>query len=200
MPQHPVKRKLEQAILPYMLSAERLRLRPVYLTYGVYSYIHEFLIAIVALGLAPPLLSFFTVDSVNADSQKTVASALDALKKAPAWLAVATVIALMCWIFLKLLINRENVAKRAVLAHSCRKEIRQLYLKLREELQKGDPMPGLLEIQKNITELVDRHVREESWPWDGPAENIESRLQARLDRICQQFEQNWQPVPDVDQR
>jgi len=199
MPTHPVKRKLEQAILPYMVSAEKLKLRPVYVTYGVYNYAHELLVGLVGLGVAPPLLSLFTSEAGATGNQGAVTTALDTQKKAPPWLAVASVIALVIWLLLKLVINRENVAKRAVLARSCRKEMRQLSLNLRDELQKDNPMPGLQEIQETISELVHRHIQEESWPWDGPAENIGRPLQARLETLCHQFEQNWQAPPDMDQ-
>jgi hypothetical protein len=199
MPTHPVKRKLEQAILPYVVSAEKLKRQPAYVTYDVYSYAHELLIAVVALGVAPPLLSLFASDAGSSGNPSTVSSALDALKKAPPWLAVISVVALAIWLLLKLFISRENVAKRAVLARSCRKEMRQLSLNLRDELQSANPMPGLQGIQEAISELVHRHIQEESWPWDGPSDNIDRPLRERLDRLCHQFEQNWLPVPDVDQ-
>jgi hypothetical protein len=199
MPEHPVKLKLQQAILPYVVSAEQLRLQPVYVTYGVYTYIHEFLVALVGLGVAPPLLSLFNTESVAGGSQGTVSAAYDALKKLPNWLALTILGALVGWTLLKLIVAREGVAKRAVLARSCRKEMRQLSVSLREELQKPDPMPGLQHIQQAISEVVHRHVQEESWPWDGPAENIEQRLQKRLDKLCQQFQKNWRAAPEVDQ-
>lgn len=199
MPTHPVKRKLEQAILPYVVSAERLKRQPVYVTYDLYNYAHELLIAIVALGVAPPLLSLFASDAGASENQNRVGSAIDALKKAPPWLAVISIIALAIWILLKLFINRENVAKRAVLARSCRKEMRQLSLNLRDELQRENPMPGLQGIQEAISDLVHRHIQEESWPWDGPSNNIDRPLRERLDTLCDQFEENWLPVPEVDQ-
>lgn len=199
MAEHPVRRKLEQAILPYTVSAERLRMRPVYLTYGVYSYAHELLIAVVGLGIAPPLLSLFSTDFSRPSNRGTIANAVSAWGKAPPWLVAITAIALIVWLLLKILINREDVAKRAVLARSCRKEMRQFTMRLRDELQKSDPMPGLQKIQGAISDLVYHHIQEDLWPWDGPAENIDGSVRAKLERLCKQFGNNWQPAPDVDQ-
>jgi len=56
---HPVERKLEQSILPYFVSAEKLRWQPFYLAYSFYIYTHDLLAALVGVGVSHPLLRVF---------------------------------------------------------------------------------------------------------------------------------------------
>ena len=62
----------------------------------------------------------------------------------------------------------------------------------------GKPMDPERAIRA-VFSIIQRHIAEDSWPWEGPADRIERQVQERLVRLCNEFEQGWLPLPEVDQ-
>lgn len=198
MSDHPVKRKLRQAILPYCVSAQKLKWQPLFLTYGFYAYVHDFLAALVGAGIAPPLIGLFGDGQGGSEGARQITAAVAEFDNIPWYISVAF-FAFLLWTILKVIVTRASGEKRAALAQSCRKEFRRLEARLQSELSQPNPMPALNEIEKEVRALVDRNIAEDAWPWRGPAKGIDEQVEKELDEISRRFEQNWTPVAEVDQ-
>jgi len=189
MPDHPVKRTLVRDVLPYLVSAKRLRRQWFFLLYLIFGYATDLVVALTAIGITAPFLILLT------GTDKDKPSLVTALGSVPSWLYYPALILVVVWIFLRVTFNREDGQKRAVLARSCAQILRQAQANLTTALSKSDPMPALTELlEKSIRPTVDRNIQENSWPWEPFAPRIEAEVQAELNRLCGIYERDWAPV------
>jgi hypothetical protein len=60
MTDHPVKRKLERDVLPYLISARQLRKQWFYRLHTLFGYTTDLVVAFAAIGISSPLLSLLS--------------------------------------------------------------------------------------------------------------------------------------------
>ena len=189
MSDHPVRRKLRGTVIPYVVSAKRLRKQPIYIAHWVHVYTNDLLAAMIGLGLANPVLRLFSGED---------ASAAQVMKSfgETAW-AIPTIVAAVLWALFKIILTRQGAEKRAVLMRSCRTEFETYQFEITETLGAGDPLDGLNEIYERIMGTVKRHLAERAWPWpSGHAPDIDLEVDREVEALCRKYESGWAPPPE----
>lgn len=199
MPSHPVKRTLERDVLPYLVSARRLRRQWFFLLHSIFAYATDLIIALAAIGISTPFLGLLGAPlDAQGDKPPSLTTALGTL---PAWLFLPAGALIIAWVLLRVTFNREDGQKRAVLAKSCTQVLRQAEANLPSALSKADPMPALTELlEKGIRPTVDRNIQENSWPWTPFAPSIELEVRKELERLCGLYESDWAAVDPLRSR
>lgn len=181
----PIVRKLANEILPWFVSAEELRKKPLYRAHLAYSWTRDTLAGLTGFGLSHPLAK-----AINGESSDLGT----ALTKMPFWLYCMTGFAAVSWVVLKAFVTRDDGEKKAMLAASCRKEFMGLNLKLRSALQQPRPLKALVQIQAEVTGIVDRHIAEGSWAFandDILAPKIHEKVRRRVADLVAQHLSSW---------
>lgn len=190
---HPVKRKLRNDILPYLVTARRLRKQWFYLSYVVFGYTTDLLVALGAVGVGWPALSSILVSQEGKNpGSGTVA---EAMASVPAPIAYPLGILLILWVVWRVAFNREDGQKKAVLAKSCSHAMRQAEAKLPRILDDPNPMPAIIKLYEEILiPTLDLGVPEGAWPWAPFAPSVEAEVEKQLSELCQKYESQWAPV------
>jgi hypothetical protein len=201
MPTHPVKRTLERDVLPYLVSARRLRRQWFVLLHSIFGYTTDLVVALTTIGVATPLLALLGTTSNNTHEGTQSPSLSTVLAALPKWLYFPTAVLVLAWIVLRVAFSREEGQKRAVLAKSCTQVLRQAESKLPTALSMPNPMPALTELlEKGIRPTVDRSIQENSWPWTPFAPEIDVEIGKELARLSASYETDWSPVDTGDLR
>lgn len=195
MTDHPVKRKLERDVLPYLISARQLRKQWFYRLHTLFGYTTDLVVAFAAIGISSPLVSLLSsVGSAanNGPKPPTLSSALGPL---PAVVVGPTTVLIVLWVIMRIAFNREDGQNRAVLARSCAQVLRQAEARLHSVLRLPDPMPALIEMaEQRIGPTVDRSIQDSAWPWVPFAPNIDTVVTEEVAVLCMQYERDWAPV------
>jgi hypothetical protein len=193
---HPVRRSLQRDVLPYIVTARRLRKQWFYRLHSIFGYTTDFIVALTAIGVSTPLLTL--IGSVSSAGNKEAAQSpplRDVLSSVPQWLYFPLVFIIITWIVLRVTFNREEGQKRAVLAKSCAQVLRQSEASLHAVLSKSDPMPGITELlEKKIRPTVDRNIQENAWRWVPFAPGIDDEVGKDLEALCSRYEMDWAPI------
>jgi hypothetical protein len=180
---HPVHQKLN-AILPWAVSAQKLRRQPFYVGYRFYSYGRDLAAALVGIGVSFPLLPVLT----NSSAQIPLPQAMAAF---PTWLKIVTGVAAIAWLCLRVFAAHEQWEKRATLARSCVQNFKRFEAKIVHVLNSADPLPVLVEINSDMNAVVDRAIQEEAWPWPGLAPGADTIGRQRAADYAGQFGRQW---------
>lgn len=199
MSDHPVKRKLRNDILPYIVTARRLHRQWFCVLHIVFGYTTDLLVALTAIGVVSPALSaFLATPQVNGSENLTITSLIATVPKKLYYLVISLIIG---WVILRVAFNREEGQKKAVLAKSCRLAMRQAEAKLPRVLDVPDPMPGIIKIYEEVLmPTVDRGVPDGAWPWTPFAPGIDGEVERQLSELCQKYESQWAPVDPIGMR
>jgi len=192
MPSNPVERKLSGVICPWLVSARQLASVPLYIVCIFYAYTYDVPAGLVGVGLSSPVLK-----ALAGNQGSTDAKLLTGITGPMLYLAVAAGVA---WLLLKAVVTREDGEKRSALARSCRREFRQLEARLPQVLQEADPLPALTKMQEEIQTIVDRHIAEGSWVFNGLAPDIKDKVDQMFSQLCAQFGANWTQVPKTEEK
>lgn len=197
MPEHPVQRKLKDQILPWLESAKLLRKQWFYRLYLLFGYTTDITAALATIGIALPLTTLIT-QPLEKEGNSSI---LLHLPRDPVWLYYVSALAVLIWVILRVAFAREDGQKKAVLAKSCCQTMKKAEVKLYHLLAVADPMPELNKlISEQIVPTVDLNTQEGSWPWSGPAPEVEPAVKARLDFFSSKFSANWSPIdPQVSE-
>jgi len=164
-------RSLLSSIILWIVSSEHLGSVAKYRAYSIYTWSGDLAVALTGLGFAHPLLGL--VAGTNAGSEQT--AGLPDLGTTNGALFLLGLFGLLFWAVLKVYVTHGEGVKRATLAQSCRREFHQLRATLPGILAQQDPRAGLIELQKEIQKVIDRHTAEEDWPghWKPVAPGID---------------------------
>jgi len=182
----PVVRKLANEILPWFVSAEELRKKPLYVAHKAYSWTRDTLAGLTGFGLSHPLAKVVAGESTDLGA---------AIAKMPHWLMILTAGAAVSWVVLKAFVTKDDGEKKAMLAASCRKEFMSLNLRLRSALQHQRPLKALVAIQAEVTAIVDRHIAEGSWAFENDdilAPKIHEKVRRRTIDLVTQHLSSWE--------
>lgn len=188
---HYVLKKLANEVLPWMVAGRKLRSLWFVRMSAAYGYIGDGAAALAGLGIGAPvanLLSGQVPPGKNAIEVLTTA--------APAgWLTLG-IVSLIVWIVIRLIIQRENVPARALLARECADNLKALHVKLLSYLSAENPMEKIVEVQKTVDDRVQSAITSRIWPWDPlPDEDIiYGELAKDINSIRVKFMGNW-PAP-----
>jgi hypothetical protein len=160
MSDHPVKKKLRNDILPYLITAKHLNDQWFCRTHRLFGYTTDILVALTALGLIPAVIA--NIFGNNPNDTPTKVSELEALlPKEFHYLYYMMLVLVLAWVILRVAFNQEDGQKRAVLARSCSLSMRHAESKLPHLLGNADPMPGITELyDTSIYPIVDRNIQE----------------------------------------
>lgn len=192
---NPVERKLSDELIPYFVSADRLKFWPPYWVYIAHKYLNEVFVLLIGLGFSNPVLKFLTKGDGAGANQSFGPNVAGSL---PSKLLVVGTLSLVAWGLLKFYIKTTNIETRCTLTQSSRRHFRQLHLQLMRCLSEKDPMPKLTQIQEKVYEIVDRSIVEDAWPYDPVAPHSEDETRNRVDSLVSRFGHNWS-VPAEDQ-
>lgn len=201
MPIHPVKRALGRDLLPYLVSARRLRCQWFFIVHSVFGYTTDLVVALAAIGISAPLFAVLGSVAGPENEAARVPRLSVVLASVPNRLYYPTAGLVILWIILRVAFTREDGQKRAVLAKSCTQVLRRVEASLPKSLSMTDPMPTITELlEKDIRPTVDRGIHENSWPWTPFAPGIDLEVQKELERLCALYESDWAAVDPLDPR
>ncbi len=199
MGDHPVKRKLRNDILPYFATAKRLRRQWFYVSHVVFGYATDLLIALSAVGVGWPAVSTILMNQQEKNSPPGSLAA--AMASVPEYMAYPFGMLLILWIVWRVVFNREDGQKKAVLAKSFTLAMHQAEARLPRILGDPNPMPAITKLYEEILwPTVDRGIQEGAWPWFPIAPEVDKEVEQQLDAICQKYESQWAQVDSPGQR
>jgi len=189
---HYVLRKLAREVLPWIIAGRRLR-RTWYVRLStVAAYVGDSAAALAGLGVGGPLIAAFSKGG------QPVAGTLDAATSSlPAPLVPVGIVALFVWVALRVVMQREDVTARALLAKQCARNMQELNAQLWMALRLTEPMPQITVIQTSLGERVQNAISSGVWPWDPlpPPEDYAVELSKAVDDIRAKFMDKWAPPP-----
>jgi hypothetical protein len=190
---HYVLSKLCDELLPWMISGRRVGSQWFVYLAAFYAYGGDFAAAVAGLGVGAPIVAFAQGKLPSGQN------ALDVLRSAlPPSLFVVGLAALFFWVVVRLVVQREEVVARALLAREFARSINALYAQLWQGLAVADPMPKIVAIQKSVDERVEDAIKNRVWPYDPappPPAHIDGDLKKTVHQIRVQFMSRWAPPP-----
>lgn len=165
-------KQLQDQLVPFIVSAEKLWLRPDYLLFAVYWYLEAVIAATAGAGILPPLLRWSEF-LVNPDLHSV---------KAPYLPSYAVIMAII-FVVGRIYIGRAGLEKRAVLAEVCADEFRELNTELFIAATSGRLKSELPSAIDSALDIVKRHQRAGSWPYNPFAHNITAATERRTAEI-----------------
>jgi hypothetical protein len=187
----PVIIKLRDDILPWVESAKLLRQAWFYRLHVVFGYTTDLTIALGTIGISLPILQVLR-QTEGADDGQGIALA-SALPKDPFWLYAFAFSSVLIWVFLRVLFNREEGQKKAVLARSCVRTMEHVDFKIHQILMTAQPIDALNELlEKTISPTIDRNVQEGSYNVDQfSQELIDGLVEKRLNSLNKRYGSKW---------
>lgn len=201
MADHVVKRTLRRDVLPYLISARQLRRQWFYRVHVVFGYATDLVVALAAIGIGSPLLRLIGTNGEASKGAPDAATFAGAIASVPPVLLYPTTVLILAWVIIRIAFNREDGQRRAVLARSCTRVLRQAEASLPTALGNKYPMQALNEmLEKKIRPTVDRNIQDDSWPWVPFAPRIDADVEREVTALCARFENDWEPIdPDLRQ-
>ena len=201
MPDQQVTRTLQRDVLPYLVSARKLKKQWFYRFYNIFGYTTDIVGALAAIGITSPFLSLLITKDGGSDATTQVPSLAAGLSGVPAFLVYPAGIVIFAWVIIRVAFTREEGQKRAVLARSCIQNLRQVEADLHNVLRGQRPLAALNEmLEKRIRPTVDRNIQETSWPWLPFAPNIQSEIQTDLNSLHTLYQDGWVAGSEPDVR
>ena len=189
---HYVLKKLSDELLPWMIAGRKLGRRWFVRLSGFYGYTADLAAALAGLGIGTPIAA------LASGKTPTGKSAIDVLREAipDGWIWMGAV-ALVAWTLIRLIVLREDVVGRALLARDCARRIRAQRAELWVVLRDANPLAKIAEIQKSIDDTVQDAIKNRVWAWDPlpPAAEMARELQTDVDEIRAKFMAKWAPPP-----
>jgi len=201
MPDPQVKRTLERDVLPYLVSARKLKRQWFYRFHTLFGYTTDLVVALAAIGVSSPLFNLLAAKDAGADAADKTPTLASALAGIPSFLVYPALLVIVAWVIIRVAFTREEGQKRAVLARSCIQNLREAEAELHKLLRVRRPLASLTEmLEKRIRPTVDRNIQESSWPWLPFAPNIQADVQKELNSLCSLYEEEWEPGSEPDIR
>jgi len=188
---HAVEHKVRYEIVPYLVTAERLKLWPPLRIYILYAYLGEFFILLAGFGIAGPVMNFLNPAGAQSSTGKN--SVIDSLVHflGSGYLLIAALSLLVAWGLLKFYIRTEELEKRCNLLRSCMRQCWAMAVDLRGAVAEPNPMPRLLHIQQKLSDLVERNIVERAWVYAPFAPNIGPDVERECEDLIGPFRGNW---------
>jgi hypothetical protein len=108
---------------------------------------------------------------------------------------------LALWVSIRLVVQQQNVAARALLAREYARGFKASFALLLQALAQSDPMPQILLIQKSIADRVQDAIKNDVWPFDPPLPNtprVRRDVYMAIDDFRTRFMPIWQPVTPAE--
>lgn len=191
---HYVLRKLCDQLLPWMISGKIIGRQWFVRLAIVYSYTIDLAAALAGLGIGAPIAAL-----IQGQLPKGQSNALDVLHSVlpPGWFYVGIVAAIF-WIVLRVVVKKQDVERRALLARGYALAMSESYAKLDQALADSEPMPQIRIIQKSVEDRYHDAINKGVWKWDPPfppSAEIETELKETVDYFRSKFMSNWAPPP-----
>jgi hypothetical protein len=154
----------------------------------IYGYTGDLAAALAGLGIGAPVVALM--------SGKQDGNAFEVIRETlPApWIAVGAA-ALVIWVMVRLVVQREDILSRALLARDCAQTMKGLRPELFVSLRQADPMPKITAIQKSVDDSVQNAIKNRVWKWEPlpPQDEIADELKRAVDEIRTNFMHLWRP-------
>jgi hypothetical protein len=198
MPEHPVKLKLQNEMLPYLVTARRLDKQWFYRTHLLFGYTTDILVVLTAIGVISPVYSEIFATNRQAGNATSFSVLTNAF---PSDLYYLILFLVLVWTFLRVAYSRENGQERAVMAKSSQRVMRGVEAELPHVLGNPNPMPDITKLcTESIWPTADRCIQEKAWtswrPSDPLPPDIEREVKSNLEDLCRKYESQWQIVDE----
>jgi hypothetical protein len=192
-----VREILELSIIPYIISAKKLKWQPFYMAHSINSYSRDMLVGLIGVGLSTPVMvavSKALGGPVAANAAGESAAGL--LENIPPGWKSFVIAALVISIALRVYVNQSKAEERAILAKTCSDDIRLASLNLTTILNKSYPDDDLLMMRNQIAAIA----KNKAWPWDyDTAPGINNEVQKRVNDLVARFGAKWTGQPTGQQ-
>jgi hypothetical protein len=192
--QELVRRRLSTGVLTYLRLAPRLKKQWLYRTHWLYSWTRDILAIAVGTGLLPPIFSHVP-EILENDPHPGLINA-GATRTLPLWVFVMGVVSLVALGALKLIVFRQEAAKKTVLMDDCCKEFTSIRHDLDKVLDSNNPLPDLAGCQNRIAATVGRLINAECWPFEPPYRNIQAEVELLTEYYCSRYATAWTSVAE----
>lgn len=192
---HYILKKLCNELLPWLIGGRLLRRQWFVRVAAVYEYVTGAAAALAGLGIGGPIAAVVT-SGKTPDDRPIYASLSDVL---PQYLVITGIVAAIFWVGIRLIVQKQNVLSRALLARDCATKMRALDVELLTVLPERDPLPRIGDVQKKVLDRVQNAVMSEIWPWNGtpPTAMSAADLERSVNDIRARFMAGWNPPPEV---
>jgi hypothetical protein len=185
--------RLATDLLPWLIGGRKAGRQWFVLIAGFYAYTGDFAAALAGLGIGSQVVA------MTQGKLPSGQSAVDVLHSAvPAHWLVVGIVAMVAWVILRLVVQREDLVARALLARECARGMNSLYTELFQGLAADDPMPQIAKVQKSVDDRVLDAIKNKVWPFEPPPPPIaaiEHELNEAVDRIRSTYMNRWRPPP-----
>ena len=178
------ERKLAE-LWSWMYSARQLRRLRFYRASRVFAYTRDLASGLVGLGLGFPL------QGVIAEG----ASVGAALADMPLALQIFTAGGAVAWVGFKVVVQNQDLERRAALARTCMQRFRGFEMRLNQSVNQHEPLPLLAQIHADLLPVLDQATHEEIWPWDEFAPGAFELGSKRAAEVAARLGQQWVDVP-----
>lgn len=194
---HYILHKLHDEVLPWLVAGGRIRRRWFVVLSIVWAYLGDASAALAGFGLGTPLIKAITeVAKGGTDIAQAAAATLP-----PGW-RWAGVAGALLWATIRLVNQREDVTKRAVIAREFVLVIRELNTQLHRVLTGPTPLPEIAVIQKRLATKVDEAMHARVWEWEPFPKDakFQREVAERTAEIRKSNMANWNALPRQERR
>jgi hypothetical protein len=190
---HYLLRKLCNELLPWMICGKRVG-RQWFVTVAIlHNYAGDLAAALAGLGIGSPLVA------VVAGTWPKDKSFLEAVAtNMPVFWFYLGVASAILWVVVRIVVQRQDVLKRALLVSEHRREMNALYIELYRGLELPEPVDNIAKVQSKVNDLVQSAIRAGIWPYDPPSppeQELEPDLTIEVERIRTRYMGGWK-LPD----
>lgn len=183
-----IRKKLENNIMPYILSAVELTKTSEYSLYKWHGYSKDLLPLVAGAGLSySPFINYLITSPPPGGGNLAF--------------GVAGAISAVVYGFFKIRIGREEVTKRILGQKKIIAQFKVFRNSLNELSSNTDPadvLKGLIPIQQQITSVVNTAIQDDIWPWDGPKKSTFVVAKEETDRLISQLWSQWEVSGDKE--
>lgn len=193
---HYVLQKLCNDLLPWMIAGRRVRKRWFCKVSFLYGYSDAVMAAMAGLGIGAPLIA---LSKGEVEQGKSAWDVLHETLPEP-WFAIGAVAAIG-WVIIRIVVQREDVVGRALLAKNCSEDMKGLRVKLWKSLSQATPILEINEIDRVVQDRVQDAIEKRIWKWDSlpPPAEIADELTAAVNDIRGKYMHLWAPMPGANQ-
>ena len=191
-----VRKKLSGSILRRIEGARVIKRQADLRVFAIYSGTSEAALLLAALGVSHPVVAFMADNRLTETSKSTgLSAALASFSDYPWWLASLLGLVVVLWICIRFWVQLHKLKDRAPLMLACCRELQGVEADLEASLEQEQPLAGANELLDRAKKIVDRYFAQDVWPWPIGPDNIAVQVEARVDKLCNDYRHAWKVQP-----
>jgi hypothetical protein len=161
--------------------------------YKYQGFVNDLLVAISSTGITHPLVKLAIADPTPSEDNGNMASPFDSLSSLPLWLVVPIIACLVLYIYVKLYLSKEDVAKQYFLVKDCINRANAIEARLQNALEEEFPGRELKELEEKLDDLITKKTEEglKSLTAFRSDDKTEKKATKELKKLLDKNKSNW---------